>query len=176
MDTRINEMMRLLEVGGIVSLLLPISGLSAELRSSETIEPIDLVKAIYIVDLEHVAMYWNDWRNFEKFVLCIPLTDGKVHSYLNRMEQYLAWQLALRENAGQLMTYPNPSQIVRQIVFDAEQIAGERERKKIPPSSCDLMFSVCKHDRSLSETLQHAGLQFELLQKEVAGPGAGASR
>jgi hypothetical protein len=85
------------------------------------------------------------------------------------MEQYSAWQLALREHAGQVMTYPKPSQLVRKIVFEAERLAAKREGKGVPPSSCDLMFSVCTHDVPLSEMLRQAGLQFEQLQKEVAG-------
>jgi uncharacterized repeat protein (TIGR03803 family) len=38
------------------------------LRGSELIEPRDLIKAIYVADLEHVSSFWTDWEGFERLV------------------------------------------------------------------------------------------------------------
>ena len=43
------------DAGGVLPLLFMVSGYVAMERGSEFIEPRDLVKAIYIVDLEHVG-------------------------------------------------------------------------------------------------------------------------
>jgi hypothetical protein len=49
-------------------LLMMVSGYAAMERESEQTEPIDLIKALYIVDLEHLAKFWDDWEGFEKLV------------------------------------------------------------------------------------------------------------
>lgn len=54
-------------------------------RGSDIIEPIDLLKAIYVVDLEHVAAYWYDWERFESIVSNQQLENGQFKVYINRM-------------------------------------------------------------------------------------------
>jgi hypothetical protein len=51
-----------------VALLLAVSGYATMERGSELIEPRDLIKAIYVADLEHVSSFWTDWEGFERLV------------------------------------------------------------------------------------------------------------
>jgi hypothetical protein len=44
------------------------------------IEPRDLVKAIYMVDLEHVSSLWNGWEAFEAFVMGETFGNGMSES------------------------------------------------------------------------------------------------
>lgn len=160
-------MVKLISIEGVWLHLLPISGYSAMERGSELIEPIDLVKAIYIVDLEHVTRYWDDWQNFEAFILKIPLADGRRVGYINRTRQYMNVHLAMRENPGQFVPFAPPSPEVQEIAFAARKLAHARGGEDEQPSSCDLLFCACSRDHSLSEALQQAGLQQKKLEAAV---------
>ncbi|HEY4049286.1 MAG TPA: hypothetical protein VGM27_20690 [Acidobacteriaceae bacterium] len=160
-------MVKLVSIEGVWLQLLPSSGWSAMERGSEFIEPIDLVKAIYIVDLEHVAMYWDDWRNYEAFILEIRLADGRKPGYINRIQKYLDWRLALRENPGEFVRHAPPSPDVQEIAFAAQRLASARSGEVGTPTSCDLLFCACSRDPGLSEALQQAGLQLKELEAAI---------
>ena len=52
------------DAGGVLPFLFMVSGYAAMERGSEFIEPRDLVKAIYIVDLEHVSLVLEQLGGF----------------------------------------------------------------------------------------------------------------
>jgi len=49
-------------------------------RGSELIEPRDLIKAIYIADLEHVSAFWDAWEGFERLVNDEVLANGRLRN------------------------------------------------------------------------------------------------
>lgn len=157
-----HQLAELIEIGGVWRVLFPVSGMCAEQRGSSTIEPIDIVKAIFVVDLERVSMYWDNWQDFEKFVLDVPLADGRKQDYINRFLYLMSWHLAHRDNAGQLMFFPPPSSLVQGIVLAAQELASARSQD-LPPSSRDFLLCACRQDQGLSEALQKSGLQLERL-------------
>jgi hypothetical protein len=79
------------ELTGILPYLRLASGLGAAGRQSLVIEVQDLVYAVYMIDLEHVARYWQDTEDFERvaalgrtivpprFVFCCRLADLMFH-------------------------------------------------------------------------------------------------
>ena len=69
-------------------------------RGSELIEPRDLLKAIYIADLEHVSVFWNDWEGFERFVTSEKLAQGVSQTYINRTLYLFRLEMMSSENAG----------------------------------------------------------------------------
>ena len=71
------------DAGGVLPFLFMVSGYAAMERGSEFIEPRDLVKAIYIVDLEHVSLFWNSWEDFERFIMSEKLAEGISQTYIN---------------------------------------------------------------------------------------------
>ena len=157
----------LVGIGGVWSILSIISGWSAEERGSETIEPLDLVRAIYIVDLEHVAALWNDWEGFERFISNVVLSDGRHAGYTNRTLYLIQTYLAAMENKGQFMALGKRSKVVHEIVVSAKQVAGERTGNDEPPSSRDLLYCVCAHQPDLSRALQESGLDLGKLVTSV---------
>ena len=165
-----NPAVKLISIKGVWWDLSMVSAWSARQRGSKFIEPIDLVKAIYIVDLEHVSRYWNDWLNYETFVTDIPLAEGKKDRYINRFYQALQLQLEMREVPGQFVPLASPSSDIQEIVFAAQRLAQARGGEEEVPSSCDILFCACSHDPGLSEALQQAGLQLEKLAIAVGKP------
>jgi hypothetical protein len=88
------------DIGGVCLLLFGVSGYAAMERGSELIEPCDLIKAIYIVDLEHVSSCWTDWEGFEKLVTKERLATGISTTYINRILYLLRFDAMSREKAG----------------------------------------------------------------------------
>lgn len=166
-----DERPHLFSIGGIWFDLLPVSGDCAELRGSPFVEPIDLVKAIYIVDLEHVAMFWDDWRNFEAYLSRLKLANGEETGFINRIKMQLASHLAAKMNPGQFLPFPPPSNEVKELVFEARGLASTRAGRDVAPTSCDLLFCICARDPKMSSTLQTSGLQMEKLSEYVI-PGS----
>jgi hypothetical protein len=158
---------QLLDVGGVWQLLYLISGWCASDRSSELIQPLDLIRAIYIVDLEHVASYWSNWEGYEQFVSKIMLGHGRPAGYVNRTMYLLQTHLAARENPGQFIPLGQPSKELYEIVMAAKQLAHDRAGADERPSSRDLLFSACSQDANLSSALQQSGLQLEKLAAAV---------
>ena len=155
-------------IGGVFYELLPVSGWCAMQRESKVTEPIDLVKAIYLVDLEHVSKYWNDWEGFEAFIMAIPLAGGRKLSYINRTRELFDLFMAGRDEPGrQFVAFALPSLQVQQIVLAAQELASARGRD-LPPSSCDLLLCACRQDQDLSEALQKSGLQLDRLTADLA--------
>ena len=157
---------KLLRVGGVLPLLLQSSGWCAMERGLELSEPIDLVKAIYIVDLEHVSNFWNDWQGLERFILAIPMVGGRKLTYLNRTAKLFELYIVGRDNPGQLVPFAPPSRDVQEIAFAAQELALDRNSDQ-PPSSCDLLWCACRLDTALSEALQESGLQIESLAAAI---------
>src|SRR5215472_825929 len=77
------------DAGQICTTLLLMSGYAAMERGSSLIEPRDLLKAIYIADLEHVSKFWDDWEHFETLVSQEKLGNGLSVVNVNRF-LYLA--------------------------------------------------------------------------------------
>ena len=157
----------LFSVGGVWFDLLPVSGDCAELRGSAVVEPIDLLKAIYIVDLEHVSMFWDDWRNFEAYLSRLKLANGEEAGFINRIKMHLAGHLTAEMNPGQFFPFPPPSKDVHELVFEARSLASARAGRDVAPTSCDLLFCICSRDPEMSSTLQTSGLQMERLSEYV---------
>lgn len=154
-------------IGGVFFDILGVSGWCAELRESKVSEPIDLIKAIYIVDLEHVSKYWSDWERFEAFILDIPLAGGRKVTYINRAREQFELFMAGRDDPGrQLVTFALPSLQLQEIVSAARELASARGRG-LPLSSCDLLLCACRQDRGLSEVLQKSGLQLDRLSSDL---------
>jgi hypothetical protein len=155
------------DAGGVLPLLLMVSGYAAMERGSEFIEPRDLVKAIYIVDLEHVSLFWNSWEGFERFIISEKLAEGISQTYINRPLYLLRIELAARENPGCFTGLGKPSQAIRQLVDSARTLASEREGRLGTPSSRDLLFCACSQESELSAGLEQSGLQLEKLATAV---------
>ena len=144
---------RFISLKGIWRLLLTIAGVSAEERGDKYLEPIDLVKAIYIVDLEHVAEYWDDWKNFEKFVLSMPLIQGKKHFFIHRQEYLFRYWSTARENPGQFMFVHTPSPNILEVAEMARELVESRGDENLAPTSCDFLYCACIKDSELSKQL-----------------------
>jgi hypothetical protein len=155
-------------IGGVFHDLLPVSGWCAMQRESKVSEPIDLVKAIYIVDLEHVSRYWSDWEGFESFILEIPLAGGRKISYLNRVRELVELSMAGQDEPGrQFVSFVLPSTEVQEIILAAQKLASDCGGGNKPPSSCDLLYCACCRNAALSEALQKSGLRLEELTSAV---------
>jgi hypothetical protein len=153
-------------IGGVFRDLLPVSGWCAMQRELKISEPIDLVKAIYLVDLEHVSKYWSDWEDFESFIMEIPLAGGQKVMYINRARELFDLFMAGRDDPGrQFVTFALPSLQVQDIVLAAKELALARGKNL--PSSCDLLLCACRQDQSLSEALQESGLQLDRLAADL---------
>jgi hypothetical protein len=164
---------QLLEIEGVWSLVYLISCWCASDRNSEFVEALDLVRAIYIVDLEHVADYWSNWEGYEGFVAKIMLAHGRPAGYVNRTMYLLQTHLAARENPGQFIPLGRPSKALYEIVMAAKQLAHERTANDEPPSSRDFLFCTCAQDPVLSAALQQSGLRMDKLSAAVGKPGFG---
>jgi hypothetical protein len=159
---------RLIFVEGVWSVLCEVSIWSACERGSEFIEPLDLVRAIYIVDLERVADYWANWENYATFVGKVKLLNGHQAGYINRVLYLLQMRLALSQSPpGQLSHSARTSKVLYDIVFAAKTLANRRVPAEEWPSSRDLLFCACTHDADLSAALQQAGLQIDKLESDV---------
>jgi hypothetical protein len=161
------QILKLVDTGGVVPLLFMVSGYAAMERGSETIEPYDLIKAIYIVDLEHVSMFWDNWEGFERLVSKERGVGGLPDIYINRTLYLVRLEAMSRENAGSFVGIGRPSQAFQAIVAAARTIASERAGCPGTPSSRDLLFCACSVDPELSAALQASGLQLEKLAAAV---------
>jgi len=154
-------------IPGVFNDLLPVCGWCAMQRGAKISETIDLVKAIYLVDLEHISKYWSDWQSFEAFIMEIPLAGGRKVSYINRAREQFEIFMAGREKPGQQFTaFAPPSSQIGEIVLAAQQQASTRGLD-LPPSSCDLLLCACRQDRGLAEALQKSGLQLDRLISDL---------
>jgi hypothetical protein len=164
-------LLRLEDALGVWPLLAGLSGYAAMERSSELIEPRDLIKAIYIADLEHVSAFWNNWEGFEKLVSTeIP---GPTNSgvYINRIQYLINFDSMMRgtkENGFTLLG--RASRTLQEVVAAARSMASRRTGSASTPTSRDLLFCICSHDPELSTALQESGLQLEKLAAVVDEP------
>jgi hypothetical protein len=151
-------------------LLMMISGYAAMERESEQTEPIDLIKALYIVDLEHLTKFWNDWEGFEKLVSNQRLANGQSKMYINRMH-YLIYFERIRASQvpDKIYLFPPASPKLQEIVNAARALASKREGAASTPSSRDLLFCTCSHDPVLKRALLESGLQLDKLVAAVGG-------
>ena len=149
-------------------LLMMVSGYAAKERDSEVIEPIDLVKALYIVDLEHLAKFWNDWEGFEKLVSDQRLANGQSKIYINRMH-YLIYveQIRASHQPDKIHLFGSPSPKFLEIVNAARTLATKREGTPSTPTSRDLLFCTCSHDIGLRTALEESGLQIGKLTAAI---------
>jgi hypothetical protein len=153
---------------GVFPLLLQVSGYAAVERGSEWIEPLDLIKAIYIADLEHVSAYWSAWESFEKLVNDQKLANGHAGTYINRMLYLVRIELAMRDIPdGSFFGLGRASPTLQKIVTTARKSASERSGATEIPSSRDFLFATCSLDPQLSESLQKSGLQLTKLAEAV---------
>lgn len=152
-------------------LLIMVSGYAAKERDSEVIEPIDLVKALYIVDLEHLAKFWNDWEGFETLVSDQRLANGQSKIYINRIH-YLIYleQIRASHQPDKIHLFGSYSPKLQQIVDAARAIATQREGIPSTPTSRDLLVCTCSYDSELRASLERSGLQLDKLKAAVKGP------
>ena len=146
---------------GVLPLLLLVSGYAAMERGSESIELQDLIKAIYVADLEHVAECWDDWQGFEKLVA------GSGCDYLNRTLYLLQVYLSTRQTAGgetEAVDFAKVSPTLVEVIAAARKLASHKTGVAVTPSSRQILFSACSLDQDLSQTLQRAGLNLPKLQ------------
>lgn len=129
-------------------------------RGSERIESQDLIKAIYMVDLEHVVTYWNNWEAFEAFVL------SNEEGYVNRI-LYLVQVEMIRAKMEGAQELAGISNSVLEIVSAARKLASDKIGAPATPSSRELLFCACSLDSQLSESLQQFGLNFAKLAESV---------
>jgi hypothetical protein len=151
---------------GVWQYLLRIGGWAASERGSASIELIDLVKAIYIVDLEHVAEFWTDWEGFERFVLKIG-NRRRPRTYLSRTLYLIEAHLGARETPETIIENLKISTALKDVVVAAKKVSEARGGEEEPITSRDFLYCACNQDSSLSLDLQEAGLQFEKLEAAV---------
>jgi hypothetical protein len=163
-------MLERIDAGGVLPLLLMISGRAAMERGSEWIEPLDLIKAIYIADLEHVSVFWNAWEGFEQLVNDQKLANGYSATYINRTLYLIQMQLEMRDSpSGCFIGFGKASLTLQNVVVLARKIASDRSGVTATPSSRDFLFATCSLDPELSESLQKSGLQLAKLEVAVRG-------
>ncbi|MBZ5507071.1 MAG: hypothetical protein LAO78_16565 [Acidobacteriia bacterium] len=150
-------------------MLLMVSGYAAMERGSDSIEPIDLVKALYIVDLEHLAVFWHDWEGLERLVSNQRLVNGQSKMYINRMLYLIHLEMGMMSEADKINMFGSPSPKFQEIVNSARELASKREGTSSTPTSRDLLFCTCSHDPGLRIALQESGLQLEKLAFAVGG-------
>jgi hypothetical protein len=159
------------DTAGVWTLLCALSGFAAMERGSEFIEPRDLIKAIYIGDLEHVSRFWSNWEGFERLVSNEVLGPGNLGVYINRIQYLIRLDAMARETKEHGFTsLGRASRAIQEIVTAARQLASERAGAPSTPSSGDLLFCVCSQDAELSKALQESGLQLEKLAAAVKKP------
>ncbi len=160
-------MLETIDAWGVFSLLSIVSGYAAMERGSELIEPRDLIKAIYIADLEHVSAFWNDWEGFERLVNDERLANGHSATYINRILYLVRLELAMRDSPDGFIGLGRPSPKLQTIVATARKLASDRSGVAATPSSRELLFAACSLDPELSESLQKSGLQLAKLADAV---------
>jgi hypothetical protein len=149
-------------------LIMTVSGYAAKERDSEVIEPIDLVKALYIVDLEHLAKFWNDWEEFEKVVSVQRLANGQSKIYINRMHYLIHLeQIRASQEPDKIYLFGSYSPKLQQIVAAARTIATQRDGFPSTPTSRDLLVCTCSCDPELRASLEQSGLQLDKLKAAV---------
>jgi hypothetical protein len=158
------------DYGGIWPFIMAMSGYVSKMRGSETIEPTDLLKAIYIADLEHVAMLWDDWERFENLVSNQQLFAGQTGVYINRTLEIINLQLSLRgpesQDAAKFFAGA-PSKKVKEIVTTARSLASIRGGDIRPFTTRDLLFSICSCDQEMQTVLEQSGLNVNKLERMV---------
>ncbi len=152
---------------GVWPLLLQVSTFAAKERGSDQIESRDLVKAIYIADLEHVSGFWNDWEGFERFVKGEKLAHGGTATYINRIVYLVRIELAMRDSAEGCIELTRISPMLQEVVVKARKLARESLGDAAAPSSQELLYAVCSLDHELSESLQRSGLQLSKLASAI---------
>jgi hypothetical protein len=156
-----------IDAGGVLPLLSLVSGYAAMERGSEVIEPRDLIKAIYIADLEHVSAFWNDWEGFERLVNDERLANGRSATYISRILYIVRLELAMRDSPDGFLGLGRPSPTLETLVDTARKTASDRSGVPMTPSSRDLLFAACSLDPELSKSLQKSGLQLAKLSDAV---------
>lgn len=154
------------DAGGVLPLLTLVAGFCTLERRSESIELHDLLKAIYIVDLEHVSEFWQDWKSFERLVSTRE-DDGST-AYINRTLYLVRLEAGSRETPGEFVSFGNASPLFTQVIAKARTLAAERTGSLHTPSSADVLLAMCLSDSNLSNTLQRAGLRLQQLKVAVA--------
>jgi hypothetical protein len=156
------------DVAGVWPLLCLVSGYVAIERGSETLEPDDLMKAIYITDLEHVSTFWDDWEGFERLVTRGRSGSGISEVYINRIVYLTRVELMARgTTADGFAPLGRPSGTFQKIVSAARNLASGRAGVPSTPSSRDLLFCASSQSSELSRVLQESGLQLEKLAAAV---------
>jgi hypothetical protein len=155
------------DVGGVLPLLLSVSGYAARERGSDFVEPRDLLKAIYVVDPEHVSKFWDDWEGFERLVTQGKLANGTAEKYFNRTLYLVRVQALAERNPDAAVEFGRASQAFLDVVAAARRIVINREGSGTP-SSKDLLYAICSHDAELAEALKGSGLATEKLADAVS--------
>ena len=155
------------DVGGVYPLLARVSSYAAIERGSDLVEPRDLIKAIYIADLEHVSRFWDNWETFEELVTRERLVTGASMTYINRCLYLVRLDAMSKERPSGFTGLARVSQAFQEVVAAARKLATERMGNETSPSSCDLLFSVCSIVPELSTALQESGLRLDKLALEV---------
>lgn len=156
------------DVGGVLPLLFTVSGFAAMQRGSEFVEPRDLLKAIYVVDLEHVSKFWDDWEGFERLVIKGKLANAAEETYLNRTLYLVKVQALMEKNPGTAVEFGRASQSLLEVVAAARKSATNREGSIVTPSSMDLLYAICSHDTELEAALKASGLATGKLAEAVS--------
>ncbi|MFI5072550.1 MAG: hypothetical protein ACHP8A_16835 [Terriglobales bacterium] len=159
------------DVGGVFPLLAMVSAYAAIERGSDLMEPRDLIKAIYIADLEHVSSFWDNWEGFEKLVTSERLVTGGSMTYINRCLYLMQIHLMSKEHQNGFTGLAKVSPAYQEIVADARKLATERTGLPSTPSARDLLFCVCNKDPELSVALQASGLKLKKLDAAVRKSG-----
>ena len=136
-------------------------------RGSEFIEPRDLLKAIYVVDLEHVSKFWDDWEHFEALVSQGGLANGSKENYLNRTLYLVQVQALMRKNPDSAFEFGRASKSFLDVVAAARRTATDREDLVGTPSSRDLLYAICSHDTELGVALKASGLAIDRLAEAI---------
>ncbi len=155
------------DVGGILPLLLSVSGYAAMERGSDFVEPRDLLKAIYVVDLEHVSRFWDDWEGFESLVTQGKLANGTAEKYFNRTLYLVRVQALTERNPDAALEFGRASPALSDVVAAARKIVTNREGFG-SPSSKDLLYAICSHDTELAGALKASGLATDKLAEAVS--------
>jgi hypothetical protein len=152
--------------GTVWPLLMMASGYAAMERGSESIELRDLLKAIYIVDLEHASRYWSSWEMYETLVSGPKISAGPRAAYINRILYLVRLDTFWREEEG-LKVLGHASNQLLEVLTHARSIATERNGVPASPSTKDLLFAIFSADPEISGMLQESGLQVETLKRDV---------
>lgn len=162
------NLLRREDTAGVWPLLFMLSAFAARERGSELFELCDLVKAIYIADLEHVSSLWTHWEGFERFVGSQTAATGYPKLYINRILYLIRFELVKSATPVDSFTpLGSPSLQFEQTFAAARALAKEREGEPSTPTSRDLLLAICSNDQSLSIALQESGLQLEKLRAAV---------